>query len=104
MKAFILACALAATCKPSPAPPPAPPPGPLPPVPVVSPAVEVYNKLVAANCMAPDDAGVEAVAEEYASFASTEPWIACMWVGGSVSACQAPCDSASLRGKLKLRR
>jgi len=96
MKALALSVLLAATCKPSPAPPP--------PAPVVSPAVRTYNALVEAGCLQADDAGVEAVAEEYAGFASTEPWIACLWDGGSVSACQAPCDSASLRGKLKLRR
>ena len=89
------ALSLAATCKPSPAPPPAPAP---------SPAVRIYDEFVEAGCIAQDDAGVQAIADEYASYGDAEAWIACLWDGGDIAVCQAPCDSASLRGKLKLRR
>jgi hypothetical protein len=57
-------------------------------------ATSVYNELVAAGCLAPDDGGAAAVAEEHAA-APQEPWMACLWDGGTVAACGVPCDGAT---------
>jgi hypothetical protein len=54
----------------------------------------VYGELVNAGCLAPDDGGVTAVAQERA-LPDAPPWILCLFDGGTVAACQVPCDAAS---------
>lgn len=76
MKRLVVLLALVA-CK-SPAPPP-------------SSATRVWNELLEAGCVAPDDAGPRAIADEYALKDDADAWLACMWDGGTVAACRAPC-------------
>jgi hypothetical protein len=53
-------------------------------------AADVYNELVAANCMtADDDGGVAAIAEEHGYH--DRPWLECMFDGGTVVSCVVPC-------------
>ena len=88
MKLVLLAAVVLAgcnACQPTPAPPP---PG--PPVPTIM-AVTVYNEMVAAKCMDPDDGGAAAMQEAHLADYQ-EPWMACMFNGGTVVGCRAPCE------------
>lgn len=85
-RVIILIAALSTACPPKPAPPP-PSSGPT--------AESVYEALVAANCLAPDDGGAAAVDQEHA-LPTQEVWLACMYVeGGTVTSCAVPCDVVS---------
>jgi hypothetical protein len=59
-------------------------------------ASTVYNELVVAGCMAQDDGGPAAVAQEHA-LPDQEPWMACLWDGGTVTGCNVPCSSTSTK-------
>lgn len=54
-------------------------------------APSVYNELVEAGCIAPDDASYAAVQEGLQSDAQP-PWFACLADGGTVAGCSVPCD------------
>jgi hypothetical protein len=68
------------SCKPSPAPAPV----------LATTSDAVYGELVEAGCLAPSPDGVDAVAEEGAK-AQPPGWIVCMFQGGRVGDCEAPC-------------
>jgi len=57
----------------------------------VSAAQVAYNKLVAANCLTPSQDGVEAIAAEHDD-PSQPAWFSCLYDGGSVQACNVPCQ------------
>ena len=61
-------------------------------------ASTVYNELVTAGCLAPDDAGPSTIAQEHA-LPDQEPWMACLWDGGTVASCNVPCSSTSTKKK-----
>ena len=62
-----------------------------PPVPQRVDAAVVYQALVEAGCLAPDDGGLAAVVEE--SQSDAEPsWLACLFDGGTVQSCGVPCQ------------
>lgn len=74
----------------------APPGGYVGPVPAggLAPAT-VLGELVEAGCIAPDDntgTALAAVVDEHTSDAE-EPWLACLFDGGTVVRCGAPCGS-----------
>ena len=53
--------------------------------------MDVYNALVTAKCIDPnDDGGIQAVAAEHA-MADQPAWMACLYAGGSVASCGVPC-------------
>ncbi len=56
----------------------------------------VYQALVDAGCIAQSDSGASDVALEEASDAAPE-WFTCMWNGGSVADCGAPCSATSTK-------
>lgn len=82
MRALLLAAAIAsvAACK---------SPGPVAPPPE---AERVWTALVEAGCVAPDDKGPRAIADEYVLKDDADAWLACMWAGGSTASCRAPCQ------------
>ena len=95
--AFMSACGSCAPSPPSPVSPPAPTPAPTTPPPPVTPiSVTVYNELVEAGCMDPDDGGPLAITEQWASDVH-DPWLACLYDGGTVQACQACGPSTTLK-------
>jgi hypothetical protein len=51
----------------------------------------VYDKLVAAQCLAPSSDGVQAISSEHAD-PSQPDWLACMFDGGTVQSCNVPCE------------
>ncbi len=53
----------------------------------------IWNALLEAGCVAPDDGGPMTIAQEEALDA--DAWLACMAAGGSVQACGAPCSDAN---------
>ena len=79
-----LAVLLGLACKPTP-----PTPAPLP-----TPAV-IFSELVDAGCIADDDSGAEAIAEEHALEGGGFDWLNCLYDGGSVASCSVPCDAAA---------
>lgn len=90
--AFVAALTLAAACShTSPLPPPTlsdaePPPATLPPA-------TVYDELVEAGCLSPDDSGeglLGVVEDEHSD--AEETWLVCLFAGGTTNACGAPCQ------------
>lgn len=79
-----IATALAATgtCTPNPTPPPSQPLS----------ASQVASELIEAGCLAAGPNDVQAVASELQT--GHDPWLACMFDGGSVQTCNAPCERA----------
>lgn len=54
-------------------------------------SIVVLNELVEAGCIARDDSSLPAVEQEHV--ASDEPsWLACLYDGGSIAACNTPCE------------
>ncbi len=68
-------------CQP-PTPAPVPPPSPA--------AVHIFVELVEAGCMAPDTPGGAAAIDGLASL-DAAPWLTCLYNGGTVQSCAAPC-------------
>jgi hypothetical protein len=62
-------------------------------------ATAVYNELVDAGCMAPDDGGATAVAQELALGDAADPWLTCLFGGGTVASCNVPCSAVSTKLK-----
>ncbi len=62
------------------------------PAPAVAPdaADSVYQRLVAAGCLAPSADGVDSIAQAHA-MPDASPWLNCLFAGGSVVACNTPC-------------
>jgi len=52
-------------------------------------ALQVTDELVDAGCLAPQYGLVDAVAAEYAT--GHDSWMACLFEGGTISSCNAPC-------------
>jgi hypothetical protein len=78
-KLLSLAAFLLVSCNTSPPPTPA------------TQASTVYWELVDAGCMAPAPDGLASIAEEHAR--SDQPaWLVCLFDGGSVGSCSAPCQ------------
>lgn len=50
----------------------------------------VYAALVEAGCLAPEDGGVDYVAQEH-TLPDQPAWLACLYDGGSVPGCGVPC-------------
>lgn len=57
-------------------------------------AVTIYTELVEAGCMAPDDGGIAAIAQEHALL-DQAPWLGCLWDGGSLTSCAVFCSGPS---------
>jgi hypothetical protein len=57
----------------------------------VSKAQVVYNELVTANCLAPSPDGIQAISDEHSQPGEPD-WLACLFDGGTVSACNVPCQ------------
>jgi len=54
-------------------------------------ATTIYNELVEAGCMAPNDpTGPSALAQSLA--AGDFPWLPCLFDGGTVTSCNVPCE------------
>lgn len=51
----------------------------------------VYGALIEAGCLSPTPEGVQSVADEHAS-ADQPAWLACLFDGGAVNICGAPCQ------------
>ena len=50
----------------------------------------VYGELVESGCLQASDGGVQAVQQEHA-LAAQPTWLGCMYDGGTVQQCGAPC-------------
>ena len=83
-RALLITLLLGAACKTNTPPPPP------------SQAQVVFQKLVDAGCIADSDSGASDVALEEASDAAPA-WFTCVWNGGSVASCNAPCSSSSTK-------
>jgi hypothetical protein len=57
----------------------------------VSKAQVVYSELVSAQCLAPSADGVQAISDEHSQPGEPD-WLACLFDGGTVSACNVPCQ------------
>jgi hypothetical protein len=55
-------------------------------------ADQVTEELVDAGCLAPGAGDVDAVAAELAT--GHDPWLACLFDGGSIAGCNVPCERA----------
>jgi hypothetical protein len=52
----------------------------------------VYNALVDAGCLAPDEGGAALITQELATD-SGFPWLGCLVDGGTVAGCNVPCSA-----------
>jgi len=80
----VFGLAACSSCQPTPQPAPPAPPDPR--------AVTIYNELVEAGCLAPDDGGAATVAAEHALGDAQESWLVCLYNGGTIQGCKVPCQ------------
>jgi hypothetical protein len=66
-------------------------PAPAPPAPTQETPTQIYDELVEAGCLAPDEGGPQAVLQESQSDVAPA-WLACLFGGGTIRGCGAPCQ------------
>lgn len=60
------------------------------------PTIEVYEEVVDAGCLAPDDSGQGLASIAVDHLDGGKPWLECLFAGGTVQACASYADAGEL--------